>query len=298
MGWTNTAGGVLQVITVIITGGTPDSGLFVYSGPPAFGNLIASISAVTGTDAFGNQFGSGFVSYDQTNFDFSQLDAGAIIFGPLAGGAGTLPNPVRAGALTTDTVASGVLTAGETKVKSRNTSDRPLSAFLKLISGSPGFGSVANAHGIIGDAGQPADLYVTGALVKSTDGLTPDVWQVPGVAGVPAFNANWSGSTTFNGTANWGTFQYRKMGEDNIWLLGGFKAAAGAGAAILTLPAAFRPTQQWPIWIQRNNAGTLSAFNGEVGPSGNFNILAGSGGGIAAGNEYLVNAFFPLGDVA
>lgn len=291
--WSN----VGSFIVVIIEAGTEGSGLFVYDPTPAAGNLIASIAATSGTDPYGNNYVSGMVTYDQTNHLFSQLDAGQILFGPLTTGVGPLPDLLRAAVLTTDTVASGVLTAGEAKFRSSNTNDRPVNAWLKLISGSPGFGIVANPHGIIGDAGIPADLYVTGSMIKSTDGLTPDKWQVPGVSGVPAFNANWAGATTFNGTANWGTFQYRKTAENEVKVIGCFTAALGAGAAILKFPTGFVPTQQWPIWIQRNNAGTLSGFNGEVGPSGNFNILAGSGGGMAAGNEYLVNATYPLGDV-
>lgn len=292
--WSN----VGSFVTLIIETGTAGSGIFVYDPAPGTGNLVASIAAADGTDPYGNQYAAGFVSYDQSASTFAQLLAGEILFGPLTSGSGTLPSTIRAGALTTDTVASGVLTAGETLIKSRTTNDRAVANFLKLISGSPGFGGVGNPHVIIGGPDPEfADGYVTGSMIKSSDGLTPDKWQIPGVGGVAAFNANWSGSTTFNGTANWGTFQYRKTAEDEVWMLGCFKAAAGAGAAVLKFPADFTPQAQWPIWIQRNNAGTLSSFNAEVGPSGNFNILAGSGGGMAAGNEYLVNAKFPLGNL-
>lgn len=46
---------------VIITGASGE--LLVYAGTPAFGNLIASISAVAGTDNDGNAFLAGTVSY-------------------------------------------------------------------------------------------------------------------------------------------------------------------------------------------------------------------------------------------
>lgn len=297
-GWTINADGSAEFNNVVIRGGTVVSGLALYySGTPASGNLIASISSTAGTDDFGNDYLAGVCTYDETNHIFTQNSEGILRFGPLGASGGFLPDTLNAASFNTTTVPSGVVSAGELFIRSATTNDRPTPAFVKVISGSPGFGIVANPHVIVGDNNVPADDYITGANIKSTDGLTPDVWQVPGVAGVGNFNANWSGSTTFNGTANWGTFQYRKDAEDNVWLLGAFKAAAGAGAAIITVPAAFRPTAQWPIWIQRNNGGVLTSFNGEIGPSGNFNILAGSGGGIAAGNEYLVNAKYPIGNI-
>src|SRR5215831_1331329 len=53
--------GILTV--VLISGGVPGSGLFVYSGVPAKGDLIASISAVNGTDVYGNTVREGVTAY-------------------------------------------------------------------------------------------------------------------------------------------------------------------------------------------------------------------------------------------
>ena len=47
--------------TVVIAGA--GGALFVYSGPPALGNLIASITGVAGTDSFGNVYLAGVSSY-------------------------------------------------------------------------------------------------------------------------------------------------------------------------------------------------------------------------------------------
>lgn len=51
---------------VVIFGSAADgsTGLFVYSGTPANGNLIASIASVAGTDTFGNAYLAGITSYD------------------------------------------------------------------------------------------------------------------------------------------------------------------------------------------------------------------------------------------
>jgi hypothetical protein len=48
-----------RIVTVFGANG----GIFVYSGTPAKGNLIASTAATAGTDAFGNAYLSGFTSY-------------------------------------------------------------------------------------------------------------------------------------------------------------------------------------------------------------------------------------------
>jgi hypothetical protein len=51
---------------VVISGTSTDgsTGLFVYSGTPANGNLVASIASAAGTDQFGNAYNAGITSYD------------------------------------------------------------------------------------------------------------------------------------------------------------------------------------------------------------------------------------------
>lgn len=69
--------GVLSV--VLINGSTPGSGLFVYSGVPAAGNLIESIAATTGTDAFGNNYLAGDTVYLNPGVALN-LSSGALTF--------------------------------------------------------------------------------------------------------------------------------------------------------------------------------------------------------------------------
>lgn len=81
-----------------VTGGTisgnffviNSSGIFVYSGTPALGNLIASITSAGGTDAKGNVFLEGFTSYDPLLGTASQLDQGTLVFGLLSAFPGGL----------------------------------------------------------------------------------------------------------------------------------------------------------------------------------------------------------------
>lgn len=53
--------GILRARVVIVSG--VNEGVFVYNGPPALGNLIASITSADGIDVYGNAFVHGVVSY-------------------------------------------------------------------------------------------------------------------------------------------------------------------------------------------------------------------------------------------
>ena len=71
--------------------------IFVYSPAAGAGNLVLSYSPVSGTDAFGNAYLSGFVSYFKqpplfTQFFAAQLDVGGLLFwtATAAGGPWTL----------------------------------------------------------------------------------------------------------------------------------------------------------------------------------------------------------------
>lgn len=133
------------------------------------------------------------------------------------------------------------------------------------------------------------------ALVPGSDTLY--TWQTPSYA------TNWLASTTFNGSTNWGSFQFRKDAEDNLILLGCFKAGTTApGATVCTLPAGYRPTKQWPVPIQMHTgptgSGTLLAAMAEIGSSGNLNLLSQNGLSIATGAEYLIAGIVPLGNLS
>lgn len=58
-GWSNVGATVVEAVTVIITTGTANSGIFVYNGAPMAGNLIGSWTAADGTDIYGNTYTAG-----------------------------------------------------------------------------------------------------------------------------------------------------------------------------------------------------------------------------------------------
>lgn len=75
MPWSN------QSVSLIVVeaGGGGFVGLFVYSGAPAVGNLIASIAPAAGTDPYGNGYGQGIES--QLSGTTVTLNGGVVTFG-------------------------------------------------------------------------------------------------------------------------------------------------------------------------------------------------------------------------
>lgn len=119
---------------------------------------------------------------------------------------------------------------------------------------------------------------------------TLESWRTPAYS-----SANWLDSSTFNGSTTWGPLRFRRDSEDNIHFSGCFKAGAVAPSlTIMTLPVGLRPTRQEPIWVQRNNAATLTGGYASVGTSGNFNLMTATGLAVVAGNEFLVQGHIPL----
>jgi hypothetical protein len=93
---------------VIVYG--PGSGIFVYAGTPALGNLIASISSAAGTDRYGNTYPGGIFGELTTNLilftsgaELQSASSGTGVVlnnGPLQSTAGTAADPTL---ITTDT---------------------------------------------------------------------------------------------------------------------------------------------------------------------------------------------------
>lgn len=63
MGWSNTGLSVIQANTVIVSTVGPNSGIFVYSGVPANGNLVGTWTSASGTDVYGNAYQEGLTLY-------------------------------------------------------------------------------------------------------------------------------------------------------------------------------------------------------------------------------------------
>jgi hypothetical protein len=305
--WSNAA----QNLIVLVEQVSGYSGLFAYSPAPGAGNLVLSIAAAAGTDPYGNAFQAGLTLYAsgaQINLSIDGSDADAtwtdtvngsqIQIGAAGGSAGQEFTPPSAPGVTWEPASINALVSN---VFGSNTAEfaisgpynhahvsRPtISMFGSSDSSASNRIDLATQTTRVTGIGQVGSYWVT----EGGTGV-PLTWQTPSYA------SSWAASSTFNGSANWGGLQFRRDAEDNVWLIGGFKATGAAGSTVFTLPAGYRPAAQWPLYCQQNNGGTLSVISLEVGSSGNVNVLSQVGGSVASGHEYLVNAKFPLGNLA
>ena len=88
MGWTNTQPGIVTANKVIIEG--PDGSLYVYNGTPGPGTLLASIVAVGGHDAYGNDTSAvidvaGTTVIDENGVILGFNTAGSTLFAEIPG---------------------------------------------------------------------------------------------------------------------------------------------------------------------------------------------------------------------
>lgn len=144
------------------------------------------------------------------------------------------------------------------------------------------------------------DWWQTGNTVRMDHSGNPYTWQTVGAAGAAAYGTGWAASTTFNGSTNWEPLRYRLLPTDEVWVLGCFKTTAAAAAAILNFSGVYRPKKQTPLTCESVVTATSvkSNFALAVGSSGNLNVVAATGGSTATGQEFLINAVFPLDNVA
>ena len=282
-GWTINVDGSAEFNNVTIRGGLVVGGSSLYySGPPALGNLIASISAAAGTDTYGNNYVAGIATYTSTRY--SQLAAGKMVIGPISGG---VPDIVNTGSLL-EVSPSHMELIGISTGAGATTDPAILKYFAGDINQKTGSATAPRIYLQDGFGNSSADYYLSGSVIKTNAAMTPYTWQVVGGSGA-AFKANWSAGTAINGLSGPG-LQYRLMPDDTVWIYGLAAAAAGAGAVIFTLPAGYFPTSQGSANIALSNTTAVScAVNTGTG---DFSVSA-----VNVGTTYLIDAHIPLRNV-
>lgn len=73
-------GQIIRALKVIVSGGS-NSGVFVYSGTPGAGDLVATMIAAGGLDPYGNAMQAGVTSYNTQFGSYAELDAGFLKLG-------------------------------------------------------------------------------------------------------------------------------------------------------------------------------------------------------------------------
>lgn len=257
------------------------SGLFIYDGTPAAGNLISSIAPTSGTDQFGNAYLAGVVSY--FSGEYVALSGGNLLMGLVTDGF-------------TKASTVGIVGVDGIVISSPFTATKPATSAIELLDGDS---TLTNQ----GAAGYP-HLQVDGTVwldrpaiqaVNNANTWTPETWHTP------TFSGTWSSTGTLNGNSTFRGMQYRKDAEDNVWVLGG-ATTTGAGGSIFTLPSGYFNASKralLPCFIFHSSTSAVSSGFAQVTETGVVNIAASLAGvTIAAGDQVFINGKFPLGNVA
>lgn len=268
-----------------------DSGIFLYNGTPALGNLVVSIASNLGTDQFGNDYLEGIVNY--SGDEFVGIDVGNTYYGLLSAGG-------YSGAGLIGIVGTGKSVFYQSPFYTGSTD---ISTFT-LNSGSSAqpWSSATYPHMHVGDSGFGM-LWVDNAIVKSVPNAgTAEVWHTVGAAGNAAYNTGWATATMFNGAGN-GPFKplrYRKDAEDNVWIEGLTITTTAASPTIFTLPSGyFNSANRALIPVNFNIGGTVSAGFAQVTEAGVVNVSPSlSGHTIGANTQVYINGKLPLGNIS
>lgn len=169
-----------------------DNGMFLYSGTPASGNLLASLSPASGTDAYGNGFQIGLYVYGSAGSYVSLIEAGSTANIQLHPASVTqlsaIPQVFAQGEDqgTSAESQSLVLTSGST--------DNKDSAYI-LLSGASGDGTTTIAN--ITFEIQGADSSGPAARIDPEGIHTYQAFYAPGLASTPAGGGAGTGTAVF-----------------------------------------------------------------------------------------------------
>lgn len=285
-GWTINKDGSAEFNNVVIRGGEVISGTnLYYSGTPASGNLIASISATAGTDSFGNAYLVGVCSYDPAGNLYSQINGGKVFTGNLVGGV-------------LDTAEAAALSAaqfvGQLELQSgldNNNGDTDRSTFTLV----PGSSTAQAPNGTepsiyIQDSGNSAitSLGVSGAVIHtSTNGARIGIHTA-------AMQGTWVGGSS--GSGSFGPLTWIYDAEDNVHINGTFHCTTTTPGTIIAngLPPG-------AIGANVSIAGVAVRFVGTAGT--NLPVYLNSSGELrtvaaptlAVGDSFMINVVVPRG---
>jgi hypothetical protein len=302
-GWTINIDGSAEFNNLTIRGtfaGTDfvmnSSGLFVYSGTPAANNLIASIAAAAGTDAYGNAYPSGICALNYAGATFVQLLNGALAAGGIVSGAADTTNAagfayvLGGGGKPFLHIASPLYPSG-------GYTDP---ALLLLQPGVPGAGLNGSSRPIailIDDAAtSAADLNLSGACIKTNEsGATPYTWQTP------TYATGFAGGG-YSGT-NYAPIQYRLDAEDNLVIVGTCHNTASVtnSPTVFTLPVGYRPANNWRGPVSRQVSGATNPENsGGTGciVESNGNVVLQLDGASSSTMNYYMLLTVPMGNIS
>lgn len=283
MGWSNVASSVLTANTVIVVAGDPNTGLFVYSGTPATGNLIMSVAAADGTDPYGNSYGAGIISYAVTGPHTGSIamNAGELLLG-------------QAPDFTNGATVRQSLFLGGNILMNTGTGDsnhaHAANAILTAGTAGAATGTATTPSLQLEDDGATTavDLRLSGSVIGTDLAGNLNTWHTP------AYNAGWAGDSAVGGTYQ--PLQYRIDGQNNLVLDGIMHTTSNTpSATAFTLPAGYRPSPKARRFITMSNTGSLVPVYVSVATNGDVTVTNNPG---AANTDVMFEVSVPLGALA
>jgi len=174
-----------RLVVIFGTSANGSTGLFVYSGSPALGNLVGSIASVAGTDPYGNAYLAGLTGYFIQSPALVQSQQGSAAASTLTL---NLPHATVAG----NTLIVAVVTVG--------TSNNPSVSGITIGGSADNFASVASNGG-----GTDECIIQTWADVSCVGGQTAVVISTSGgvgTQGVFAVAMEWQNTVGFDVAAS------------------------------------------------------------------------------------------------
>lgn len=259
------------------------NGEFFYSGTPAAGNLVASVTQHSGADPFGNNYLSGFTAYDNSLNKFVQVDGGVAELGAIVAGVPDRANAAKLNGGTAVLDIQGVANASSPDAVLTRWTPGPL-AVTKPTGTEPVF-QVRDFQG-----SSVASLRVSGATIQS------DINGNPFTEQTPSLGTNWAPAAT---TGTYQPITFRRLPFDQVMISGVFNAVTATPATtVFTLPAGYIP----PIALR---IGLNSFSNTGVPIAGQTHMIVNASGicqvnstpAIVAGQNFSVSTTFPLRNV-
>lgn len=246
MGWRTL---VITAAKVVVAG--PNGGVFIYSGAPAFGNLVSTDVAVGGTDPFGNTYLPGKTEYSVSVIAPHKVTAINIFQSTISWQ--TAPNPGG---------SFGAISS--------------INAVSQSVVGLPPL-SMTIGQGNTGEAVTFADPVVAPILAAAPGTGVPETWHLI------TMDAGWST------VAGYAAPQYRLLPTGDIEFAGTANHASFAVTTALNssnpLAAAYQPATRHPY---RNGDGGGNAGS-EYETTGIINALPSAGGSTRLNIEGVVS---------
>jgi hypothetical protein len=222
------------------------AGMFFYNGTPAAGNLILALAPVSGTDAFGNNYGAGFTAGATGSQE--QIRFGVLAGSPLEFFLSGISTALNNAALMLNVAGAGSAAHDTLVVKSsQDTAHVDYSAIQLTGNSNDGVTQSTQLQFAYVDTSGTPHFYLT----QNEEGLSLPAASIvaiqPGV--LPAVGEVWHSPTilagwTITGAAN--PVRYRLLPDGNVQLSGEVltTAANASGTNIFTMGAGYIPAFQ------------------------------------------------------